>query len=240
MDTHTPHTGPQETARPWLNHYQNGVPADPTLDIGNLPAMLERTALRFPDRTALHFMGQKCTYRQLWQDVRRFAAALQQQGVQPGDRVSIMLPNCPQFVVAFYGASLAGAVVVNTSPLYVAPELTHQLLDSGSETLVILDSFYPRFEADRVPGVKRVIVTGVQDALPFPKNLLYPLRERMQGHAATPPSGERVHQMQALIHAQPTDVQPRTVPLAPDTLALLQYTGARPAPPRAPCSRTAT
>ncbi|GGJ85042.1 long-chain-fatty-acid--CoA ligase [Deinococcus aquiradiocola] len=225
MDTHTPHTGPQETARPWLSHYQNGVPADPTLDIGNLPAMLERTALRFPDRTALHFMGQKCTYRQLWQDVRRFAAALQQQGVQPGDRVSIMLPNCPQFVVAFYGASLAGAVVVNTSPLYVAPELTHQLLDSGSETLVILDSFYPRFEADRVPGVKRVIVTGVQDALPFPKNLLYPLRERMQGHAATPPSGERVHQMQALIHAQPTGVQPRTVPLAPDTLALLQYTG---------------
>jgi len=230
------HDGPTETRRPWLSHYQPGVPADPSLDLANLPAMLERTAARFPQRAALHFMGKVCSYAQLWNDVQRFAAALQALGVQPGDRVSIMLPNCPQFVVAFFGASLAGAVVVNTSPLYVVPELTHQLLDSGSETLIVLDAFYPRFEAARLPGVKRVIVTGIQDALPFPKNLLHPVREKAQQalrRQARPrvvkpgsSAGEaRVYQMQALIRAQAAHALPRTVPLYPDTLALLQYTG---------------
>jgi long-chain acyl-CoA synthetase len=219
------HSADTETQRPWLAHYQRGVPADPLLDIASLPAMLARSATRYPERVALHFMGHTSTYRQLWQDVQRFAAALQDLGVQPGDRVSVMLPNCPQFVVAFYGASLAGAVVVNTSPLYVAPELTHQLQDSGSETLIILDAFYPRFEEHRLPGVKRVIVTGIQDALPFPRNLLYPLRERAQGHLKAVPAGERVYGMQALIHAQDAQARPRTVTLRPDTLALLQYTG---------------
>ena len=214
-----------ETARPWLRHYQSGVPTDPTLDTGNLPAMLEWTASHFPERVALHFMGQKYTYSGLWQDVQRFAAALQALGVRPGDRVSVMLPNCPQFVVAFYGASLAGAVVINTSPLYVAPELTHQLNDSGSETLILLDTFYSRFQEDQVPGVKRVIVTGIQDALPFPKNLLYPLRERAQGHAPGMKPGGRVHHMQALIRAQPVGARPHPVTLRHETLALLQYTG---------------
>jgi long-chain acyl-CoA synthetase len=231
MDRQTPQsTQPTEVQRPWLAHYGPGISSDPVLDVANLPIMLQRSASRFPDRVALHFVGQKMTYRQLWQDVQRFAAALQQLGVKQGERVSIMLPNCPQFVVAFFGASLAGAVVVNTSPLYVAPELTHQLNDSGSETLIILDAFFDRFEEAQVPGVKRVIVTGIQDALPFPKNLLYPLRERAQRRSTQSPFkavhiGGKVHQMQALIHAQPVGVSPRTVPLLPGTLALLQYTG---------------
>ncbi len=219
------HSASTENQRPWLRHYQSGVPADPLLDITSLPAMLERSAARYPERTALHFMGQTCSYRQLWQDVQRFAAALQGLGVQPGDRVSVMLPNCPQFLVAFYGASLAGAVVVNTSPLYVAPELTHQLQDSGSETLIVLDAFYPRFEERKLPGVKRVIVTGIQDALPFPKNLLYPLREKAQGHLKPVPTGGKIHGMQALIRAQDPLARPRMVALRPETLALLQYTG---------------
>jgi long-chain acyl-CoA synthetase len=226
MDRQTPQsTQPTEVQRPWLAHYGHGIPSDPVLDVANLPIMLQRSASRFPDRIALHFVGQKITYRQLWQDVQRFAAALQQLGVKQGERVSIMLPNCPQFVVAFFGASLAGAVVVNTSPLYVAPELTHQLNDSGSETLIILDAFFDRFQEAQVPGMKRVIVTGIQDALPFPKNLLYPLRERVQRRSSAVPIGGRVHQMQTLIHAQPVGVSPRTVPLLPGTLALLQYTG---------------
>ena len=218
-------SGSTELQRPWLRHYQSGVPADPQLEVSNLPAMLERTATRFPERTALHFMGQTCSYRQLWHDVQRFAAALQGLGVRPGERVSIMLPNCPQFLVAFFGASLAGAVVVNTSPLYVAPELTHQLQDSGSETLILLDAFFPRFEAARLPGVRRVIVTGVQDALPFPKRLLYPLREKAQGKWVAVRKGGQIYHMQGLIRAQAPDARPRTVPLRPDTLALLQYTG---------------
>lgn len=108
-----------------------------------LPQLLERTAQKYPDRVALSFVGATTSYRDLWQQVQRFASALQKMGVQPGDRVSIMLPNTPQFVVAFYGTLLAGAVAVNTSPMYTPSELEHQLQDSGSETLVIFDSFYP-------------------------------------------------------------------------------------------------
>ena len=226
MDTDTQAATPASgSARPWLAHYAPGIPSDIELDVPSLPAMLERSAVRFPERTALHFMGQTHSYRQLWQDVQRFAAALQKLGVKPGDRVSVMLPNCPQFVVAFFGASLAGAVVVNTSPLYVARELEHQLLDSGSETLIMLDAFYPRFQQVEagLSSVRRVIVTGIQDALPFPKSLLYPLRERVQGHWTPVRTGGKVYQMQALIRSQAPRPQP--VSLQPGTLALLQYTG---------------
>ncbi|MFC4454356.1 long-chain fatty acid--CoA ligase [Deinococcus sonorensis] len=210
--------------RPWLEHYEPGVPADMENSYSAVYELLGRSAARFPNRIALHFMGSELSYRQLWLDVQRFASALQRLGVKQGDRVSIMLPNCPQFVVAFFGASLAGAVVVNTSPMYVARELAHQLQDSGSETLIMLDAFYPRYAEvqDTVP-VKRVIVTGIQDALPFPKNMLYPVRERSQGHWVDVPLGGRVFGMKALLRSQAPS--PRPVQVRPDDVALLQYTG---------------
>ncbi|WP_034358175.1 long-chain-fatty-acid--CoA ligase [Deinococcus phoenicis] len=210
--------------RPWLDHYEEGVPRDftPTNDV--LPDLLRRSAGQFPERAALSFIGAATSYRELWQDVQRFAAGLQKIGVQPGERMSIMLPNCPQFVVAFFGALLAGATVVNTSPLYVPAELEHQLRDSGSETLILLDAFYPRYQqiATRVP-VQRVIVTGIQDALPFPKNVLYPLKARREGSWVNVKAGGSVYSFRGLLRGQaPT---PQAVTLRPDDVALLQYTG---------------
>ncbi len=210
--------------QPWFQHYERGVPRDiPPCD-APVHELLRRSAERFPERTAVSFVGAKTSYRALWQQVRRFASALQKMGVRPGDRVSVMLPNCPQFLVAFFGASLAGAVVVNTSPLYVARELEHQLIDSGSETLVMLDSFYPRYAevAGRVP-VRRVIVTGIQDALPFPKNLLYPVRERLQKRWVPVKAGGSVLDWRSVLRGESPDPQP--VPTRPDDVALLQYTG---------------
>jgi long-chain acyl-CoA synthetase len=211
--------------RPWLAHYETGVPREFTPSELTLPQMLERAAAQFAARPALEFIGQRQNYRQLWANVQHFAAGLQAQGVQPGERVAIMLPNLPQFVVAFFGASLAGAVVVNTSPLYVAQELEHQLIDSGAKTLIMLDSFYPRFaeiEANPAVPVKRVIVTGVQDALPFPKNLLYPLLEKRKGTWVDVKTSPKVLTLaQVLAQSQP----PRPVPVSPDDVALLQYTG---------------
>lgn len=210
--------------RPWLAHYEAGVPHDLTPTNDTLPDLLRRTAEQFPERTALTFLGAHTTYRQLWQDVGHFAAALQKIGVQPGERVSVMLPNCPQFVVAFFGALLAGAIVVNTSPLYVPAELEHQLRDSGSETLILLDAFYPRYQqiASRVP-VKRVIVTGIQDALPFPKNVLYPIKARREGNWVNVKAGGSVYAFKGLLRRSPS--APEAVTLRPDDVALLQYTG---------------
>uniref|UniRef100_UPI002869B042 AMP-binding protein n=1 Tax=Deinococcus sp. TaxID=47478 RepID=UPI002869B042 len=114
--------------RPWLTHYEPGVPHDFQPSARTLPQLLEHAAATWPERRALDFLGGGTTYLTLLDDARRLASALIKSGVQPGDRVSIMLPNCPQFVTAFYGALIAGAVVVNTSPLYTASELRHQLI----------------------------------------------------------------------------------------------------------------
>ncbi len=210
--------------QPWLAHYETGVPRSFRPSGLTLPALLERTTRKYPDRTALSFVGAHTSYRDLWQQVQRFASGLQKMGVQPGDRVSIMLPNTPQFVVAFYGTLLAGAVAVNTSPMYTPSELEHQLQDSGSETLVIFDSFYPRYaEIQGRVNVRRVLVTGVQDALSFPKNLLYPVKAKREGTWVPVPYGERVLSMRKVIDSQTPTPQPVTV--SPDDVALLQYTG---------------
>ena len=131
--------------RPWLEHYEQGVPREFTGEALTLPQLLEHAAQTFAARPALEFLGHRQTYRQLWANVQHFAAGLQHLGVQPGERVAVMLPNTPQFVVAFFGAALSGAVVVNISPLSTAQELQQQLSDCGAAVLVMLDSFYPRF-----------------------------------------------------------------------------------------------
>ena len=107
-------TQPAALSRPWTANYEPGVPHDYQPDHLTLVDLLKRTAQRFPDRVAMEFLGRRTTYRQLWQEAGRLATALQGMGLQPGERVSVMLPNCPQFVVSFYGVLLAGGVVVNT------------------------------------------------------------------------------------------------------------------------------
>ncbi len=213
-------------SKPWLKHYQPGVPREFSGEAMTLPQLLERSAQRHAARPALEFLGHRQTYRQLWSNVQHFAAGLQTLGVQPGDRVAIMLPNTPQLVVAFFGAALIGAVVVNTSPLYTASELEHQLADSGATTLILLDSFYPRFaEIGARPGVmvKHAVVTGIQDALPFPKNLLYPLLEKRKGTWVDVQASDKVLTFGHLIEHH--HAAPRPVTLGVDDLALLQYTG---------------
>ncbi|MFT2721336.1 long-chain-fatty-acid--CoA ligase [Deinococcus sp. A31D244] len=211
--------------RPWLSSYEPGVPHTFKPSGLTLPDLLRRTAEKYPDRVAMSFIGANTTYGQLYRDAQRFAAALQKMGVRPGDRVSIMLPNTPQFVTSFYGTLLAGAVAVNTSPMYTPSELEHQLKDSGSETLVILDTFYPRYEEirARVP-VKRTLVTGVQDALPFPKNLLYPVKARREGTWVKVPFDERVLSYPKVLASQAAAAAP-ALSISPEDVALLQYTG---------------
>ncbi len=211
--------------QPWLEHYEQGVPRSFTPTEMTLPRMLERAVERFPHRTAIDFLGHTQTYRQLLKNVHHFAAGLQQLGVRKGERVAIMLPNSPQYVVAFFGAVLAGAVVVNTSPLYVAHELEYQLIDSGAEVLVILDSFFPRYQEIKdnpLLQVKHVVVTGIQDGLPFPKNLLYPLIERRKGKWVDVKTGGKIHDLAELLSVQRL---PTPVPVSADDVALLQYTG---------------
>ncbi|PZA07203.1 MULTISPECIES: long-chain fatty acid--CoA ligase [unclassified Meiothermus] len=210
--------------RPWFKHYDPGVPKD--IEYPEVPLwwLLEHSANRYPEKVALEFLGKTLSYKELWESARRFAEALRVQGVKPGDRVALMLPNTPAFVIAFYGTLMAGGIAVNVNPLYTARELHHQLIDAGAETLVMLDMLWPRYAeiAQEVP-VRRVITSGLQDYLPFPKNLLYPIKMRREKRWVNLPKDPRRLGLNPLLRSHPPIAEPLRP--NPDDVALLQYTG---------------
>src|SRR6266511_683683 len=141
-----------------------------------LTALMRETVKRHPDAIATIFFGAKRTYASLYRDIRRFAAGLQRLGVRKGDRVAIVLPNCPQFLVAFWGALEAGAVVVPTNPLYTPREVQHQLADSGTETIVVLSKLYPVVKAARAgTPLRNVVVTELKEEMPPVLRILFTL-----------------------------------------------------------------
>ncbi len=210
--------------RPWYAHYDPGVPHEVDYPKKPLYHLLQASAERFPDHLAVDFLGRRIRYRELWQGTRRFARALQDLGLNPGDRVAVMLPNSPQFLIAFYGTLLAGGVLVNTNPLYTAHELAQQLRDSGARFLVMLDLLWPRFaEVEGEVPPEFVITTGIQDALPFPKNLLFPLKMKREGKWVELPEHPKRRDWKTLLRNTPPEPAPAEPEI--DELALLQYTG---------------
>jgi len=160
--------------RIWLKSYPPHVPAevDPT-QLRSLKQLLEETCAEHGERVAFIQMGTQLTYRQLDVLTRAFAAWLQQQGFRKGDRLAIMLPNTLQYPIAMFGALRAGLIVVNTNPLYTAPELLHQLSDSGATVILVLENFAHVLQKVLAgTQVKRVLVTAVGDFLGFPKSLI--------------------------------------------------------------------
>ncbi|MCL6450165.1 MAG: long-chain fatty acid--CoA ligase [Acetobacteraceae bacterium] len=209
--------------RPWLSVYPEGV--RPSLEYPPVPLhrLVEDAARRFPRRAATEFFGGRMSYRELALEVDAFAAGLQRLGVAKGDRVAVILPNCPQCVIAYYGIMKAGGVVVMVNPMYVERELQYQLSDAGARTVVVLDHLYPRLSRVReAVGVKDVVWTGMQDYLPFPLSLLYPVKARREKHQVGVPAGPGIHRFTALSRGRG---RPEPVDVGPDDLALLQYTG---------------
>jgi len=209
--------------RAWTEQYDAHVP--PTLSYPEEPLahLLARSAERFPDRTAILFYGRAISYRELDALANRFAQALRRRGIGKGSVVGIMLPNLPQTVIAFYGSLRTGAAVTMINPLYVEPEVRQQVADAGCDTLLTLSQFYGRVEPLLAQGVlKRVIVTGVEDYLPWLKRLLYPLKARREGPRPRVPDRPDVLWFLRFLDAS---AEPPAVSIAPDDTALLQYTG---------------
>ena len=118
--------------RPWLSQYAPGVPADVDIHDETLCDLLDTAVRRFPDHVALDFYGRETTYAELGDQVARAAQVLADRGVVAGDRVALVMPNCPQHIAAFYAVLRLGAVVVEHNPLYTAEELARQLADHGA------------------------------------------------------------------------------------------------------------
>ncbi len=210
--------------RPWTKFYEPSVAPTLTYPDLTLGAILSRTARKFPDRTALLFYGRTISYAELDALANRFARGLMRLGIRKGDRVALMLPNVPHMVIAYYGTLRTGAVAVPTNPLYHDHELEVQLRDSGAKAIVALDLFYPVI-SHVLPRteVKDIILGNIKDYLPFPKNLLYPLKARLDKQWVSVKRITPVHDFPGLLAEGPA-VQPDTA-VDPDDVALLQYTG---------------
>ena len=219
--------------KPWLASYEKEVPH--SIDYPRIPLYqtLEDSAAKFPDRPALHLvlrylgpitLGARMTYRQLMNEVDRFAAALAALGVRKGDRVALMLPNLPQFVICFYGAAKIGAIIVNTNPQYTSREMQYQFADAGAETVVLLSPFYARLkEVQAQTQIKRVIITDVPDYVAPPFNALVKSTLRKDGLLVEVPDAEGVYHLRPLLNAHPEP--PPKVAVDPAEVALFQYTG---------------
>jgi len=125
--------------QPWVKNYQPGVPAEIELPTESLVAMLERSVAEAGSAPALEFFGRRTSYTELGEQVDRAAAGLRRLGVRAGDRVALILPNCPQHVVAFYAVLRLGAVVVEHNPLYTSRELRHQFEDHQARVVITWD-----------------------------------------------------------------------------------------------------
>jgi len=208
--------------RIWLKHYDAGVPA--TLAYPKVPVhhFLEENARRFPThpaiRLAAHNFSGVFTYRQVDLLVNRFANGLIWLGVKPGDRVAVQLPNLPQFVFGFYGALKAGAAVVPVNPLYKKHDLETILKDSGATVILTLPRFMPALsEVAAGTPLESIIVTEPYDFFPFPWKQLAWYRLRKEPR---PGGGLRLPALLRSASSRPPGVR-----VAPEDLAVIQYTG---------------
>jgi long-chain acyl-CoA synthetase len=210
-----------ETA--WRTAYNHPTPWDQDFPPLTLPAMFDAAVKRDSAATLLDFMGRRYSYADVAASARRVACGLQKLGIAPGDRVGLFLPNVPHYVAAYYGALMAGAIIVNYSPLYTVDELAAQVADSGTTTLITLSATALLPTALKVMergGIERLIVGSIAEALPTAKSILYRLFKRAEVVAI--PADKRVTTYAALTA---NDGHFASVPLNPDDVAVLQYTG---------------
>ncbi|MDM0036591.1 long-chain-fatty-acid--CoA ligase [Variovorax sp. J22P271] len=212
--------------RPWLGSYPQGVPAD--IDASrytSLVALMEESFTQYADRTAYSFMGKDVSYADVDHQSRAFACYLQGLGLVKGDRVAIMMPNCPQYPIAVAGVLRAGMIVVNVNPLYTPRELEHQLKDSGSTAIVLMENFGTTLQQCLgATQVKHVVLAAMGDRLGMLKGALvnYVVRSvKKMVPAFSLPGAVRFND--ALEKGATRTL--KAPALGPDDVAVLQYTG---------------
>ncbi|WP_418130415.1 long-chain-fatty-acid--CoA ligase [Variovorax sp. 375MFSha3.1] len=214
------------TDRPWLSSYPQGVPAD--VDASQYPslvALMEESFRKYADRTAYSFMGKDISYGETDRQSKSFAGYLQSLGLAKGDRVAVMMPNCPQYPIAVAGILRAGLILVNVNPLYTPRELEHQLKDSGAKAIVIMENFGTTLQqCIASTPVKHIVLASMGDRLGFLKGALvnYVVRnvKKMVPTFSLPGT---VRFNDALDKGAGVALKP--VAIGPDDVAVLQYTG---------------
>jgi long-chain acyl-CoA synthetase len=221
----------KQGGKPWIPFYDEGVPGSMDYPPVPLDRLLADAAAEHPFHPAILFgarvgkriMDRALTYGQLNEAVDRFAAALQGLGVKKGDRVAIYMPNCPQFVIAFYGTLRAGGIVAPCNPLYVAAEVEHQLNDAGAEILVTLSAMYKAVHGIRAnTRLRHVIATNIKEYFPPLLRLLFTLTQEKRGGHRVELAAEGDVWFPSLLEAP---AKPERVEVTAEDTACLLYTG---------------
>ncbi len=210
--------------KPWLRFYPSELPFHLEYPLANAFSILERGVEVAGEREALIFFGKKISYKELYRYTLNLAASLQALGVDKGDKVALLLPNCPVYPMAYYALFKIGAVVVQFNPMYTPRELELLLKDSGARIVITLDLLAHKFEDILAEGiVDTLIMAKLQDFLPFPLNLLFSLKVRKEPKLDKGEWGNKVMDFLSLIREQkdphPIEVDPH------EDAAVFQYTG---------------
>jgi len=221
--------------RVWHQCYDQQVSTSLEYPDHPVDKFLTHTAKQFPDNNAIIFSGgliplfgeqhTTLTYRQLESLVNRFAVGLQALGLKKGDRVALYMPNCPQYIIAYYGTLRAGCIAVPSNPLYVAREIEHQLNDSGAKMVVTLSMLYKNVKQIRKhTKLEHVVVTNIKEHFPALLKILFTLtKEKKDGHAVDISGDADTSWFNEFL--APAGKIPTPVKIKPSDTAVLMYTG---------------
>ena len=213
--------------KPWLKHYDFWIPERINYPRQSVYQILNLSASLFTDRPAAVFLGAKLTYGQIKAHADRLATALAKLGISRGDRVGIMLPNCPQYIISFYAIVRLGAIVTNVNPIYTPREVEMVARDSGMRAMITLDALAGSVRSIQgASKIEHIITTGLKDYSGDPEPGL--------------PEIDGALSFSELIANTSVVELPRVVIDPEEEIAVLQYTGGRPGFRRRPCSRIST
>lgn len=223
---------PRQVPRPWIASYPPGVPPSYDYPSVALPRFLDDAARDFPNHSATYLEGATLTWHELSDRSKRLAGALWDLGVGHGDRVAIVLPNLPAHIIATFAVLRLGAVVVQANPQLTVDELTRQLDDAGCKVAVGLTVKADELNEVRqaVASLEHLVLTGIGEWLPTWRRLLLPLGGRRTGLHRRLRSDDHAHAFDALVESAPPTID--APPVAPEDIALIQYTGGTTGEPR--------
>jgi long-chain acyl-CoA synthetase len=219
--------------KPWLKTYDANVPPEIQVTDKSLVHRMADIRKDFGGKPAMHFLGVTLTFEELLTHADRFARTLADHGIGKGDVVAVNLPNLPQYLIAILGGHRAGCAVSGLSPLHTPDEMAYQINDCGAKALVTLD---PIFEhrlvgiADKVPGLKLVLPTGITDFLPKIKQLLAKWLKKVPSGKITPLPGKTVMPFMDMLKKYPPN--PPDVEVGLEDVCFIQYTGGTTGPPK--------
>jgi long-chain acyl-CoA synthetase len=211
--------------KPWLHRYPAGVPANIDSNAYNsVNDMLEECFKKYSDRPAFYFMGKMLTFAQIDEMSRHFGAYLRSRGLEPGDRVALMMPNLMQYPIAMFGALRAGLILVNTNPLYTPREMRHQFVDSGAKAIIIAENFAANLEqVIAETQIKTVILTSIGEMLGFRGTIVNFVVRRIKKMVPKFQLSNTVSFQYALQQGKNFSIAPFAS--SPDDTIALQYTG---------------